>query len=325
MGLFFGYLSGQRSRHSSRHFINNMTTISVVISAWNEEAKIKRCLSSVSWADEIIFVDNSSTDNTLRIAKQFTSKVFKRQNNPMLNVNKNFGFSQATSDWILSLDADEEVTKELAQEIHSVVGENNRLAGYWIPRKNISFGKWIAHGLWWPDKQLRLFRRNRGKFPGIHVHEYLAVDGPTGELQEPYIHYNYETISQFLRKMDTIYTESEVQKLMSTHYQLSWYDAIRFPISDFVKIYFAQQGYKDGLHGLVLSILQSFYSFIVFAKLWEKNKFNQIDFPIASVAKELTRAEKEIEYWIISSEEHESSSWITRLLLKIKRRVFTAK
>jgi len=299
-----------------------MATLSVIISAWNEEAKIKRCLASVSWVDEIIFVDNSSTDQTPRIAKQFTSKVFKRPNNPMLNVNKNFGFSKATSDWILSLDADEEITKELAQEIRSATNAQNELFGYWIPRKNILFGKWIMHGLWWPDKQLRLFKRNKGKFPGIHVHEYLSVDGPTGELDEPYIHYNYETISQFIKKMDTIYTESEVQKHISANYQLFWYDALRFPISDFVKIYFAQQGYKDGLHGLVLSILQSFYSFIVFAKLWEKNKFNQIDIPLSSVTKEFRRAEKEVDYWIISAEEKETPSKTMRLLLKIKRRVF---
>ena len=148
-----------------------MATLSVIISAWNEEAKIKRCLASVSWADEIIFVDNSSTDETSRIAKQFTSKVFKRPNNPMLNVNKNFGFSKATSDWILSLDADEEITKELAQEIRSAINAQNELSGYWIPRKTILFGKWIMHGLWWPDKQLRLFKKNKGKFPGIHVYE----------------------------------------------------------------------------------------------------------------------------------------------------------
>ena len=298
-----------------------MATLSVIISAWNEEAKIKRCLASVSWVDEIIFVDNSSTDQTPRIAKQFTSKVFKRPNNPMLNVNKNFGFSKATSDWILSLDADEKITKELASEIRSTIDAQNELVGYWIPRKNILFGKWIMHGLWWPDKQLRLFKRNKGKFPGIHVHEYLSVDGSTGELDEPYIHYNYETISQFIKKMDTIYTESEVQKHISANYQLSWYDALRFPISDFVKIYFVQQGYKDGLHGLVLSILQSFYSFIVFAKLWEKNKFNQIDIPLSSVAKEFRQAEKEVDYWIISAEEKETPSKTMRLLLKVKRRV----
>ncbi len=298
-----------------------MATISVVISAWNEEAKIKRCLSSVSWADEIIFVDNSSTDQSIRIVKQFTSKIYKRPNDPMLNLNKNFGFSKATGDWIVSLDADEEITKELAQEIRSVIDENTEMVGYWIPRKNILFGKWITHGLWWPDKQLRLFKRNRGKCPGLHVHEYLAVDGLAGELREPYIHYNYETISQFLRKMDTIYTESEVQKLISTNYQFSWYDAIRFPISDFVKIYFAQEGYKDGLHGLVLSILQSFYSFIVFAKLWEKNKFNQVDISLPLVSSELHRVETEMDYWIIKAAEKESSSPIMRFLLKIKRRM----
>ncbi len=298
-----------------------MATLTVVISAWNEEAKIKRCLSSVSWADEIVFIDSSSSDDTPRIAKQFTSKIFKRQNNPMLNINKNFGFSKATGDWILSLDADEEITKELAQEIRSVMNEKSETVGYWIPRKNILFGKWIMHGLWWPDKQLRLFKREKGKFPGIHVHEYLSVDGPTGQLQEPYIHYNYETISQFLRKMDTIYTESEVQKHVSANYQLSWYDAIRFPISDFVKIYFAQEGYKDGLHGLILSMLQGFYSFIVFTKLWEREKFREVDIPLDSITEELRRSAGEIRYWSLTGRIKESSSWIQQSLLRLKRKM----
>lgn len=301
-----------------------MATISVVISAWNEEAKLKRSLSSVkNWADEIIVVDSSSTDATPQIARQFTSKVFKRPNNPMLNSNKNYGFSKATSDWILSLDADEEVTRELANEMRSAISASGDVVGYWIPRKNILFGKWITHGLWWPDKQLRLFRKNKGKFPCVHVHEYLAVDGPTDSLREPYIHYNYESISQFIRKMDTIYTESEVQKLLATNYQLSWSDAVRFPVSDFVKIYFAQEGYKDGLHGLVLSILQAFYSCIVFAKLWEKQKFRQVDIPITSVANELRRAEEELDYWSLTAHIKESSTWMQRLLLKMKRRLST--
>ncbi len=302
-----------------------MNTLTIVISAWNEEAEVGRTLSSVMWADEIIFVDSGSTDKTAAIAKKFTKKIFHRPNNPMLNVNKNFGFTKATGDWILCLDADEVITKELADEIKSVLRNSepetrNSISGYWIPRKNIIFGKWIQHGLWWPDKQLRLFRRARGRFPCKHVHEYIEVDGQTEDLKEPYLHYNYQTIGQFLRKMETIYTPNEVNNLLAANYQFAWYDAIRFPVSDFVKIYFAQEGYKDGLHGLVLSILQSFYSFIVFVKLWEKQNFVEREITLPAVSQEIARGQKEISYWEKTSQMNESANFLTKILLKVKRR-----
>lgn len=300
-----------------------MSKISVVLSVWNEEKKIARALSSVAWANEIIVVDSGSTDATVNVVRKFTAKIFHRPNNPMLNVNKNYGFTKATGDWILSLDGDEEITRELSSEMRSAIANSGEMVGYWIPRKNIIFGKWIRHGLWWPDKQLRLFRRERGKFPCQHVHEYLEVDGPTGQLQEPYLHYNYETIGQFIRKMDSLYSESEVEKLIATGYQLSWYDAIRFPVSDFVKIYFAQEGYKDGLHGLVLSLLQAFYALVVFAKLWERQAFSSRDLELKTVTQEIERAGKEIAYWNLSALINSPVSPFKRIWLKFKRRYVT--
>jgi len=178
-------------------------TLSVVVSAYNEEKTIGRCLSSVSkLADEIIVVDNSSLDSTVEEAKKYTHHIIKKPNILMLNTNKNIGFSKATSDWILNLDADEVVTEELAKEIKKIINTNLSENGFWIKRKNFSFGKWIQHGLWWPDKQIRLFRRGKGSFPCIHIHEYIDIEGTIGELVEPYIHYNYESIHQYLVKID---------------------------------------------------------------------------------------------------------------------------
>lgn len=300
-----------------------MAKISVVISAYNEEKKLARTLKSLGFADEIIVVDNSSTDKTATIAREFHAKVLKRPNNPMLNINKNFGFTQASCDWILNLDADEEIPTDLAREIKFAISKKSDISGYWIPRKNIIFGKWIEHGLWWPDKQLRLFRRDQGKFPGKHVHEYLEVQGKTSDLAHPFVHYNYETVSQFIQKMDTIYTENEVQQLVSSRYQVSWYDAIRFPASDFIKVYFAQECYKDGLHGLVISILQAFYSFVVFAKLWEQHHFAERTVTLDSVGRELKRSQKELAYWTLTSEMKDSTSWVSTLWIKILRRFQT--
>lgn len=304
-----------------------MNKISVVISAWNEEAKIKRSLTSVMWADEIIFVDSDSTDQTVALAKKFTKKIFHRPNNPMLNVNKNYGFTKATGDWILCLDADEVITPELAKEIQSIFRINplthQRITfpvGYWIPRKNIIFGKWVEHGLWWPDKQLRLFARGHGKFAEKHVHEYLTVDGPTDTLIESMVHYNYETVSQYLRKLDTIYTENEVAHLFATNYQISWYDAIRFPVSDFLKVYFAQEGYKDGLHGLVLALLQSFYSLIVFAKLWEKKGFQEVPVSESDLTDEVASASKQLTYWTATRKIDQTMNPVLKIWFRLIRK-----
>ncbi len=299
-----------------------METVSVVLSVRNEELKIERTLSSLGWADEIIVVDNGSTDKTADIARQYGAKVIRSNNNLMLNVNKNLGFGRAKNDWVLSLDGDEVIPPELACEIKKSV-HNSQVIGYWIPRKNILFGKWIQHGLWWPDKQLRLFKRGMGEFPCKHVHEYLVVDGPTAELTVPMVHYNYETVSQFIRKMDEIYTENEVASHVAAGYRVVWYDAIRFPMSDFVKTYFAQGGHKDGLHGLILSMLQAFYSFIVFAKLWEQEKFIERELPVEVVEKELVRAHREVRYWMLSAKINEARRITKIIWFKILRRFST--
>lgn len=296
-----------------------METISIVLSVRNEEEKIERTLAAIGWADEIIVVDNESTDKTAKLARRYGATVIRGKNNPMLNVNKNFGFTNAKSDWILSLDGDEVVSPQLADEIRSVTHRSD-VVGYWISRKNILFGKWIRHGLWWPDKQLRLFRRGRGAFPCKHVHEYLTVDGPTADLSSPMMHYNYETVSQFIRKMDEIYTVSEVNNLVASGYRVAWYDAIRFPMSDFLKTYFAQLGYKDGLHGLVLSLLQAMYSLVVFAKLWEREKFGERDAPLVAVRKEVVRTHKELMYWLMTASMNETESTPKKLWYRLIRK-----
>jgi hypothetical protein len=201
-----------------------------------------------------------------------------------------------------------------------VLQSEDDVVGFWIARKNILFGKWIQHGLWWPDKQLRLIRRGSGSYECKHVHEYISVQGKTSDLKTPYIHYNYETISQFIRKMDSIYSENEVKNLLDVSYQFSWFDAIRFPVSDFIKIYFSESGYKDGLHGLVLAFLQGMYSFVVFAKLWEKRGFSETNVDIGKVERELLRTSHEIQFWLLTSKIREANNLFVKTYLRIKRR-----
>lgn len=296
-------------------------SLSVVISAFNEGKKLGRTLESVSWVNEIIVVDNESTDNTRNIAQKYTKKIFSRPNDLMLNKNKNFGFSKATGVWILNLDADEVVTPELREEIKSVLETNDpQFDGYWITRKNIIFGKWIQHGFWWPDRQLRLFRRGKGKFPGRFIHEHIKVEGASKELHEPYLHYNYETISQYIHKLERC-TTSEAAEYIASGYTFSWNDAVRFPTSDFLKVYFAQGAYKDGLHGLVLSILQAFYSFVIFAKLWEMRQFTDISISNVQIKKEYTQSNHDFAYWQLSTLFSEEKNPLVRLFLRVRRRL----
>ena len=278
--------------------------ISVVISAFNEEHMISDCLKSAKLvADEIIVINNTSQDKTEEISKKY-AKVFTRPNDPvMLNTSKNFGFSKASGDWIISLDADERITPELAKEIRSAV-KGTRYNGFDIPRKNIIFGKWIQHSIWWPDYNLRLFRRGKGKFAEKHVHEKLDVTGKIGQLKNPMIHYNYQTVSQFINKLNKTYTESETENFIKAGKNINWYDAIRWPTNDFVKTFFFEKGYKDGMHGLILSMFQAFYALVFFAKVWEKKEnFRDMapDNFFIEVLKEFQKATKEIRYWIFES------------------------
>lgn len=295
--------------------------ISVVVSTHNRSKSLARTLKSVKdLADETVVVDNESTDDTAQVAKSMGARVYTRPNNPMLNINKNFGISKATGDWILYLDDDEEIPAELSQEIKKSL-KDNEIAGFWIPRKNIIFGKWITHGIWWPDRQLRLFRRGTGRYPEKHVHEYIAVSGINRKLEHAFVHYNYDSLSQYLSKMQDIYTGSEVEKLVATGYRVDWRDAIRFPVSDFLKLYFAQSGYKDGLHGLVLASLQAFYSFLIFVKLWEREKFQEIDTPFGNVRKEFVNAGRETKYWLHTTAILDTTNPLARFVHRILRRL----
>lgn len=278
-------------------------TISVVISAYNEQDLLEDCLKSAKLvADEIIVVNNSSQDKTEEIANKY-AKVYIRPNDPVnLNKNKNFGFTKATGEWIISLDADERITKELAKEIKSTTSDKRSTKnGYEIPRKNIIFGKWIQHSIWWPDFNLRLFRKDKGKFAEKHVHEKLEVTGEVGQLKNPIIHYNYQTVSQFINKLNKTYTESETENFIKSGKSINWFDAIRWPTNDFTKTFFFEKGYKDGMHGLVLSMFQAFYSLVFFAKVWErKEEFRDMtpDNFFFEVLGEFQKAGKDIRYWI---------------------------
>ncbi|MBI5123509.1 glycosyltransferase family 2 protein [Candidatus Roizmanbacteria bacterium] len=301
-----------------------MAKLSVVISAFNEQKKIKACLESAKFADEIIFVDNSSTDKTVKIAKEYTKKVYIQKNEPTkIDLQKNLGIQKSTGDWIFILDADEVISPELAKEIKLLLKEDKiDFNGFWIPRKNTIFGKWIQYSGWYPDPQLRLFKKGKGKYEKSHYHEPIAVTGATGRLSEHLIHYNYEHIGQFLYKNLQVYAVNEAEDLLRKGYIFSYGDAIRLPIKEFLSRYFAREGYKDGFHGLMLAILMAIYHFVIFAYIWEQKKFaDEAKQSLKDFEKEAKEAGHELKYWINKIKIDEEKFLFKKMGLKVKRKL----
>lgn len=304
-----------------------MNKVSAVVSALNEEKNLKDCLKSLRFADEIVVVDNESTDKTSQIALEFTKKVFKQKNNPdEIDIQKNFGFEKAANEWILSIDADERVSDELAKEIKTILSAKPssiaQINGFWIPRKNFIFGKWIEYAGWYPDYQLRLFRKEKGKYTKRHMHEDITLEGKSAKLTGHIIHNNYDTITSFLSKT-LVYAKNEADSLIEKGYEFSYFDAIKFPLSEFLSRFFARKGYKDGLHGLVLSLLMAFYHFLIFCFIWEKKDFieyNKEDF-LKETEAEFKNAGKEIVYWFMKVNLENIKSPLKKAVLRLKNKI----
>lgn len=302
-----------------------MPKISVILATYNEGKNIRDCLESVKWVDEIVIVDGTSTDKTVEVAssigrsasgrKKPKIKIIVRENPLMFHINKQMAIEKATGDWILYLDADERVSKKLKEEILSTL-KKPAFTGYWLPRRNIIFGKWIMHAGWYPDFQLRLFKRGKARLPCKSVHEQPVLDGKAGHLKNDLIHHNYRTVSQFVKKLNELYTENDKNVFLSQGKKISSLDAIRFPKNEFLKRYFKEQGYKDGLHGLVLSLLQSFSSLVLFAKIWEEEGFkeeNGTPFFKRTIL-EFKKSFKEFRYWSLKTEFSEDKKGFLREL-----------
>lgn len=296
-----------------------MNKISVALLTFNEEDNVAECLESVKWADEIVVVDEKSSDKTVNIAKKYTKNIFLVDHDPMFHKNKQQALEKCTGDWILQIDADERVTPALANEIKEVChAELVSASGFQIPRKNRIFGKYMEHTGWYPDYQIKLFKKGKVKYPCQTVHEQIKVDGEIGTLKNDLLHHHYNSISQFLIRLDK-YSTNDAQYLLKKDEKVVWSDAIKFPADEFFRRFFLWEGYKDGLHGLVLSLLQSFSRFVVFAKMWEKQGFWEYGDKnfMKEVKSETKKIKKDWNYWLMASEHN----LIIKNLRKIQNRL----
>ncbi|HCJ67177.1 MAG TPA: glycosyltransferase family 2 protein [Elusimicrobia bacterium] len=253
-----------------------MKKLSVSIIAHNEAEHLDKCLESISWADEIIVVDCESNDNTVEVARKYTDKIFSRPNLPNLNLNKSFGIGQTKGDWILYLDPDERVSKELKEEILSCIQHPaSSINGYLTPRKNHYLGKWLRWGGQYPDRQLRLFKKGKAKFLCEHVHERIQIDGKIATLKGYLEHYPYSTINELLKKL-VFYTDFQVGYLRNKGVKPNLFVAWRYlfwrPGTRFFRRYFLKLGFLDGYPGLLACLHDLLTEIFIYFKLWEERK-----------------------------------------------------
>jgi glycosyltransferase involved in cell wall biosynthesis len=249
--------------------------LTVTVITRDEAANIEAALASVSWADEIVLVDSGSTDDTLAIAKRHTPKVFVRDW-PGFAAQKNWAAEQASNDWILSLDADERVPAALAAEIQRTLAAEPRNRGFRIPRVSFYLGRWIRSTDWYPDEQLRLYDRRAARWEGTHVHERVRTTGSVGRLREEMQHFPYRNIADHLQTIDR-YTTFSARQMADAGKQAGAGRLVALPAAAFFRNYFVRGGWRDGAVGLVVSLLNSYYVFLKFAKLWEIGRAGRED------------------------------------------------
>jgi glycosyltransferase involved in cell wall biosynthesis len=240
--------------------------VSVTVITRNEASNIDACLASVAWADERLVVDCGSTDDTVARATKAGARVVTRDW-PGYAAQKNVAAAEAKHDWILSIDADERVTPDLAGEIQHVLASEPSAAGYRIPRVTFHLGRWIRTTDWYPDPQLRLYDRRRARWQAKRVHESVVADGRVDRLTHELQHYAYRDIAHHHATMDR-YTTLAAEEMFDAGRRAGFVDLAIHPPAAFLRNYVLRRGILDGAPGLIISAMNAHYVFLKFAKLW---------------------------------------------------------
>lgn len=239
--------------------------VTALIITLNEAAHIEACLNSVAWAEERLVIDSGSTDDTVAIARRMGATVIVHPFDGY-SAQKNFGASRATHDWIVSVDADERVTPELSTDMKAAAAAPGDHAGFRMPRATWHLGRWMRCTDWYPDNQLRLYDRRRARWNGRTVHESVTADGPVGRLDHELQHYAYRDIAHHL---DTInrYTTLAAEEMYARGRRTGPLELLLHPPAAFLRNYILRRGIIAGTPGLIVSIMNSYYVFLKFAKL----------------------------------------------------------
>ncbi|PRX35697.1 glycosyltransferase involved in cell wall biosynthesis [Orenia metallireducens] len=244
-----------------------MDNLGALILTYNEEDNIEECLETLNWINDIVVIDSYSNDNTVELAKKYTQQVYQRKFDDFAS-QRNFGLEQIEAEWVLVVDADERVTPALKDEILNRLN-SPQAEGYKIPRKNYFLGKWIKYCGWYPDYTLRLFKAHN-RYSGL-VHEGVKVEGRVDKLNNALIHYTYRDLKHYLSKINH-YTTLDAEKKYKASKKIGIAYIILRPIVEFIKKFILKKGFLLGMQGFILSVLSSYYQFLKYIKLWEKNQ-----------------------------------------------------
>lgn len=242
-----------------------MDNISAVIIAKNEEANISECLKSISWVNEIILVDAESTDKTVGLAKNYTSKIFIHKWEGFAK-QKEFALSKVSNEWILNIDADERISPLLKDEIINLIDSD--IDGYYLRRENYFLNRHIKSCGWDNDYQLRLVRKSKTHLTDRLVHEGFSVDGKTERLKNRLIHFTFSSIEKTINKINH-YSSLKAKELFRKKQHSGGLTIITHGLAAFFRFYIVLGGYKEGVHGLIISLFNSLTSLFVYMKVWE--------------------------------------------------------
>jgi len=242
--------------------------ISGCVMTFNNEDKIRRCLESLKWCDEIVVVDSLSTDSTLEICREYTDQIHYQKFLGFVG-QREFTRTKCHFPWILMLDSDEEVSADLQRDIEAEMDNHDGVyMGYRFPRQVYYLGKWIRHGNWYPDYKLRFFRRELGKAVGEEPHDKIKVDGPVKTFKSPLYHYTYDGVADQISTLNHFSGISAEQKCLEGK-SFHWWDFVIRPLIRFLRGYFLKLGILDGRQGLLIALTDSYGVAVKYAKLWE--------------------------------------------------------
>lgn len=250
--------------------------LSVIVPTGSRDDVIEDCLKSVRWADEVIVVDSYSADRTLEIARRYADRVLQHEYG-FSALQKNWAIPQASHAWVLIVDTDERVTPELRAEIERILASDPAHAGYRVPRANVVLGRELRGGGYAPDYQVRLFRRDAGRYDLRRVHAHMQLDGSCGTLAAPLLHYSGRSLDQMTRNLLVQMTTWEAEQRALAERsggrkptRRLWANLLLRPVAAFGLRYFRQGGWRDGYHGLAVSLIWAIYVALTYMKIWEQ-------------------------------------------------------
>lgn len=299
--------------------------LSVIINTKNASSTLEKCLQSVSFADEIIIVDMMSTDDTIKIARKYTQDIYQHEDIGYADPARNFALSKASGRWMLVVDADEEIPPKLKEAILKIIfDESHDIDVYWLPRKNMIFGKWIEKAGWWPDHQVRLFKKGMVSWQvGVHRHPDIKGNADRFPDQEnmAILHHNYQTVEQFLTRLNR-YTGLQAKERLAVSESTPHHSTQSFFTSfskEFISRLFLKEGIDEGMHGLSLSLLQGLYEFCIDIKKWEHLGFKPTKNDQEKTFQSLRAFQNDLNFWI-ADWKVKNSSGFNKLFWKVRRK-----